>query len=59
MNKRQIKREACFRASLALDNALAGGWDSLDDTYGEEDADKVRDAITEIVAELAKRGGRA
>jgi hypothetical protein len=58
MNRREAKREACFRASLALDNALAGGWDSLDERYGEDGAERVRDCIAEIVSELQRRGGR-
>ncbi|TMR88601.1 hypothetical protein [Nonomuraea basaltis] len=58
MDRRTAKREACFRAALALDNALSGGWESLDESYGKEDADKIREAINEIVAELTKRGGR-
>jgi hypothetical protein len=57
MDRRTAKREACFRAALCLESALAGGWDGLDDRYGE-DADRVRDAINEIVSELTKRGGR-
>ncbi|MGA4995880.1 hypothetical protein [Nonomuraea bangladeshensis] len=58
MDKRRIKREACFRAAMALDTALAGGWDTLDELYGK-DADKVRDAINEIVTELKRRAGEA
>ena len=59
MDRRKAKREACFSAALALDNALAGGWDSLDERYGEEGADKVRDCITELIVELQRRGNRS
>jgi hypothetical protein len=57
MDQRTAKREACFRAALCLDNMLSTGWEGLDDHYGD-DADKVREAMTDIVAELTKRGGR-
>jgi hypothetical protein len=54
MNRREAKRQACNRAAGAIDSALAAGWDNLDEMYGE-DADKIRDALTEIVAELDRR----
>lgn len=55
MDRRKAKRAACFSAALALDTALAGGWDSLDTRYGEEGAEKVRECISEIIAELERR----
>lgn len=57
MDRRKAKREACFSASLALDTALAGGWDSLDKRYGEDDAEKVRECINDLIKELERRAG--
>jgi hypothetical protein len=55
VNRRQAKREACFRAALVLEGALAGGWESLD-RYGPGRT-KVEDALNELIAELERRAG--
>lgn len=49
MNKRQIKRDACFRAALALRSNLDVGW--LD-----EDDPRLVEAMNELIAELERRG---
>lgn len=55
MNKREAKRIACRHAALTIENALEGGWESLD-RYGD-DRDKVEDALNDLVTELDRRGG--
>jgi hypothetical protein len=56
MTKREIKRLACFLCSRVLKNALDNGWEVgavvSDEVYGK----KIRDAVAEVVEELASRG---
>lgn len=56
MDRREAKRTALFRASLALDGHLAAGWP--EDIDNEADRDRVVDALNELVAELTRRSGR-
>lgn len=49
MNKRQIKRDACFRAALALRGVVDGGW-LLDEDL------RLQAAMQELIAELERRG---
>lgn len=56
MDKRTAKREACFRAAMVIETALAGGWETLD-RYGD-DREKVEDALNELMASLINRSGR-
>lgn len=49
MNQRQIKRDACFKAALALRGVLDGGW------LLDEDP-RLQEAMQELIAELERRG---
>lgn len=57
MNRRQAKREACFRAASVVENALSGGWPA--EQYPDEaDLERVVEALNELMDELLRRGGR-
>lgn len=60
MNKREIRREANFRAGLILDSALSQGWnpDDLVERYGQDVVDAMADEIMDIARSLRNRGGR-
>ena len=53
MSARQAARLAAFHAALAIENALAGGWETLD-RYGA-DRPRVEAALAELRAELERR----
>jgi hypothetical protein len=53
LNKREAKKIAYRHAAMAIEGALAGGWETLD-RYGD-DRDKITDALNEIAAELDRR----
>lgn len=57
MNRRDAKREAYFHAAMMLRNILAGGWTASDDPrYTAADAERIDDALREVVDGLANRG---
>ena len=57
MNRREAKREACFRVAMVADNALSEGW--LAEHYPDEgDEWAVAGAVQEVIDELTRRGGR-
>ncbi|MFB4318791.1 hypothetical protein ACA361_32360 [Actinomadura sp. 21ATH] len=55
MSGREAARWAASHASLAIENALANGWETLD-RYGA-DRPRVQAALNDLVAELARRAG--
>lgn len=57
MNRREAKREACFRVAMVAENALENGW--LHEHYPDEDDERaVAEGVQEVVAELIRRGWR-
>lgn len=60
MNKREIRREANFRAGLILEAVLSQGWDPDDlvERYGQDAVDAMADEILDIARMLRNRGGR-
>lgn len=60
MDKREIRREANFRAGLILEAALSNGWnpDDLVERYGPDAVDAIAEQITDIARMLRNRGGR-
>jgi hypothetical protein len=58
MNRREAKTCAYQRAASLIESALANGWEDVERLYGD-DADKVYDALNELAANLARRGGIA
>lgn len=58
LTKRTAKNEACFRAAMALENALEGGWETMD-KYGEDGRVMVVDGVQQIITELLRRAGRS
>ncbi|WP_086559896.1 hypothetical protein [Streptomyces africanus] len=59
MNKREIRREANFRAGLILEAAM-GEWgpDDLVKRLGQDAVDAITDEILNIAQALRNRGGR-
>jgi hypothetical protein len=61
VDKREIRREANFRAGLILDSIIAAGW-SMDESvvrkYGQATADAISEEIEDIARMLRNRGGR-
>lgn len=57
MNRREAKREACFRVAMVAENALETGDEWLTH-YDEADQERVATAINELIEELTRRGGR-
>lgn len=61
MNKREIRREANFRAGLIMESVLSAGW-SMDpdvvERYGQDVADAIADEMSDIAQSLRNRGGR-
>lgn len=59
MNKREIRREANFRAGLILEAAM-GEWDPDDLVmrYGQDVVDAIANEILDIAQSLRNRGGR-
>src|SRR5882762_2719102 len=55
MSDRQAARRAAFHAALVIENALAGGWETLD-RYGI-DRPRVEAALNTLCAELERRAG--
>lgn len=60
MDRREIRREANFRAGLILDAVLSQGWnpDDLVEKYGQEAVDAMAGEILDIARMLRNRGGR-
>lgn len=57
MNKREAKREACFRVAMVAENALETGW--IAERYPDEtDKVKVSEAVSELIKELIRRGSK-
>jgi hypothetical protein len=59
MNRRDIKREAKFRAGFILESAVSAGWSG--DTrnverFGQEAADMIGEEIAAIAARLIEQG---
>lgn len=59
MNKRDIRREANFRAGLILETMM-GDWDPRDlvEKYGQDTVDAITADIYDIAETLRNRGGR-
>ncbi|TMR28342.1 hypothetical protein [Actinomadura geliboluensis] len=58
MNRREAKREACYRVAMVAENALSGGW--LAEHYPDpEDELAVADGVQEVIEELTRRGWKA
>lgn len=58
MTKRQIKKDACFHAAMALEHALGSGWETERLYYGRDaDHDRFLDAMDDLIRELKRRGG--
>lgn len=60
MNKRELRREANFRAGLILEAALSNGWnpDDLVKEHGQDAVYAMADEILDIAKSLRNRGGR-
>lgn len=57
MNRREAKREACFRVAMVAENALSSGDEWLYSNYPDDnDRERVTDAIGELIEELTRRG---
>lgn len=58
MNRREAKREACFRVAMVAENALSDGW--LGEHYpSAADEVAVAEGVQEVIEELRRRGWRA
>lgn len=59
MDKREIRREANFRAGLILESVM-GEWepDDLVRKYGQDVVDAIATEILDIARSLRNRGGR-
>lgn len=55
MDAREAKRLACGKAADVIDAALAGGWQSLDEQFGLQDANRIRDQLVVLQDELDAR----
>ena len=59
MNKRQLRREANWRAGEILRSILSNGWhpEDLDERYGEDVVVEIAAEINEVALMLCRRGG--
>lgn len=57
MNRREAKREACFRVAMVAGNALEGGWPAEHYPDPADEAAVIR-GIQEVIEELTRRGWR-
>jgi hypothetical protein len=59
MNRREAKKEACRLCAGLLRGQLAAGWPWEGDDLGEDmegdDADRLQEAIDDLIAEMARR----
>lgn len=55
MNRRVAKREACWRAAIALRSAMDSGW-PYEQYESDEDLAAVSGGLEELIVELERRG---